>query len=128
MQQRDRGREAAALQVLCSFARPESPLGDSGLAHNSGGAAEALLGAGPGARGLDVPIARRGRRHELAEQPPRRRSDLLDGPREGSFACDGFCEPLTLRTYWSAAAWTSSSVAGGSKLWSVLMFRHMGLA
>jgi hypothetical protein len=30
-----------------------------------------------------------------------------------------------LRTYWSAAAWISSSVAGGSKLWRVLMFRHM---
>ena len=42
-----------------------------------------------------------------------------------SFAFDGFVEPLTLRTYWSAAAWTSSPVAGGSKLWSVLMFLHM---
>jgi hypothetical protein len=30
-----------------------------------------------------------------------------------------------LRTYWSAEARISSSVAGGSKLWSVLMFRHM---
>jgi hypothetical protein len=30
-----------------------------------------------------------------------------------------------LRTYCSAAARISSSVAGGSKLWSVLMFRHM---
>jgi hypothetical protein len=29
-----------------------------------------------------------------------------------------------LRTYCNAAAWTSSSVAGGSKLWSVLMFLH----
>jgi drug/metabolite transporter (DMT)-like permease len=29
-----RGREAAALQVLCSSARPESPLGDSGLAQD----------------------------------------------------------------------------------------------
>jgi hypothetical protein len=42
-----------------------------------------------------------------------------------SFAFDGCVEPLTLRTYWSAAAWISSSVAGGSKLWRVLMFRHM---
>ena len=25
-----------------------------------------------------------------------------------SFAFDGFVEPLTLRTYWSAAAWISS--------------------
>src|SRR5438270_127607 len=31
-----------------------------------------------------------------------------------SFARDGFENPLTLRTYWSAAARTSSSVAGGS--------------
>ena len=46
-------------------------------------------------------------------------------PKAASFAFDGFCDPLTLRTYWSAAAWISSSVAGGSKLWSVLMFRHM---
>jgi hypothetical protein len=30
-----------------------------------------------------------------------------------------------LRTYWSADAWTSSLVAGGSKLWRVLMFLHM---
>ena len=42
-----------------------------------------------------------------------------------SFAFDGFVAPLTLRTYWSAAARISSSVAAGSKLWSVLMFRHM---
>jgi hypothetical protein len=33
-----------------------------------------------------------------------------------------------LRTYWSAAAWISSLVAGGSKLWSVLMFLHMSPA
>ena len=33
-----------------------------------------------------------------------------------SFAFDGFCIPLTLRTYWTAAAWTSSSLVGGSKL------------
>ena len=35
---------------------------------------------------------------------------------EASFACDGFCMPLTLRTYCTAAAWISSSVVGGSKL------------
>jgi hypothetical protein len=45
--------------------------------------------------------------------------------KTASFAFEGFVDPLTLRTYWSAAAWTSSRVAGGSKLWSVLMFRHM---
>ena len=42
-----------------------------------------------------------------------------------SFAFDGFVEPLILRTYWSAAASTSSGVAAGSKLCSTLMFRHM---
>src|SRR5262249_8460837 len=43
-----------------------------------------------------------------------------------SFALEGLVEPLTFRTYWSAAAWISSSVTGGSKLWRVWMFRHMG--
>jgi hypothetical protein len=43
-------------------------------------------------------------------------------------ACEGFCMPLTLRTYCRAAERTSSSLAGGSKLWSVLMFRHMASA
>ena len=37
----------------------------------------------------------------------------------------GFVDPLTLRTYWRAAARTSSVVAGGSKLCSCRMFRHM---
>ena len=45
--------------------------------------------------------------------------------KTASFACDGFVAPLILRTYCSAAACTSSSVAGGSKLWSCLMLRHM---
>jgi hypothetical protein len=40
-------------------------------------------------------------------------------------ACEGFVNPLTLRTYWIADARISSSVAGGSKLWRVLMLRHM---
>jgi hypothetical protein len=30
-----------------------------------------------------------------------------------------------LRTYCSAEAWISSVVAGGSKLWRVLMFLHV---
>ena len=42
-----------------------------------------------------------------------------------AFALEGFADPLILRTYCSAEAWISSSVAGGSKLWSVLMFRHI---
>ena len=40
-------------------------------------------------------------------------------------AWDGLVAPLTLRTYCSAAALTSSRVAGGSKLWSGRMLRHM---
>jgi len=42
-----------------------------------------------------------------------------------SLALDGWVDPLTLRTYWSAAASTSSGVAAGSKLWSTLMFLHI---
>jgi hypothetical protein len=40
-------------------------------------------------------------------------------------AFEGAVEPLTLRTNCKAAARISSVVAGGSKLKSVLMFRHM---
>ena len=42
-----------------------------------------------------------------------------------ALACDGLVNPLILRTYCSAAARTSSSVAGGSKLYNVRMLRHM---
>ena len=45
--------------------------------------------------------------------------------KTASLACEGFVEPLILRTYCSAEAWTSSGVAGGSKLWRVRMLRHM---
>src|SRR5438045_2992588 len=41
-------------------------------------------------------------------------------------AADGRVVPLTLRTYWMAAASISSEVVGGSKLWSTRMFLHMG--
>src|SRR5215469_7214408 len=43
----------------------------------------------------------------------------------GSFALEGFVNPLILRTNWSDAARISSWVTGGSKLNKVLMFRHM---
>ena len=36
-------------------------------------------------------------------------------------------KPLIFLTYWSAAARISSSVAGGSKLYKVLMFRHTSI-
>src|SRR5664279_2814021 len=42
-----------------------------------------------------------------------------------ALAWEGLVEPLILRTYCRAEAWISSSVAGGSKLWRVLMFLHM---
>src|SRR3954447_14721730 len=42
-----------------------------------------------------------------------------------SLACEGLLKPDSFRTNCSAEAWTSSSVAGGSKLNSVLMLRHM---
>lgn len=42
-----------------------------------------------------------------------------------SFRFDGLVVPLSFRTNCNAASWISSSVAGGSKLNSVLMFLHM---
>src|SRR5262245_52727441 len=42
-----------------------------------------------------------------------------------SLALDGRVKPLNLRTNCSAEARISASVAGGAKLWRVLMFRHM---
>jgi hypothetical protein len=42
-----------------------------------------------------------------------------------SFAFDGLFMPLNFLTNWSADARISSPVAGGSKLASVRMLRHM---
>src|SRR5579883_1145644 len=42
-----------------------------------------------------------------------------------SFALEGLVNPLIFRTNWSEAARTSSSVTGGSKLNSVLIFLHI---
>ena len=47
--------------------------------------------------------------------------------KEASLALEGLWKPVILRTNWSAAAATSFSVMGGSKLNSGLMFRHIGL-
>src|SRR5258708_23666791 len=44
-----------------------------------------------------------------------------------SFAFDGLLKPLIFLTNCSEAARTSSSVTGGSKLKSVLIFRHIGV-
>src|SRR5690606_36692574 len=43
-----------------------------------------------------------------------------------SVAAEVFCTPLTLRTYWRAAASISSGVAGGSRPRRVLMLLDMG--
>lgn len=43
------------------------------------------------------------------------------------FAFEGLLNPLIFLTNWSAAARISSSVLGGSKLKSVLMFLHICL-
>src|SRR5919106_970770 len=77
----DRGRGAAALQVLCSFARPESPLGDSGLAHYSVEAADAVeqraddhVDEPDHDRGADVrpePVDREAGRNPLGEREHR---------------------------------------------------------
>lgn len=45
--------------------------------------------------------------------------------KAASLAFEGRVKPLTFRTNWIAEAFTSSSVAGGAKLWSVLMLRHI---
>src|SRR5262249_35154240 len=41
------------------------------------------------------------------------------------FAFAGRVNPESFRTNWSDDARISSSVAGGAKVWSVLMLRHM---
>jgi len=45
--------------------------------------------------------------------------------KAASVADEVFCTPLTLRTYWRAAASISSGVAGGSRPRRVVMLRHM---
>src|SRR5215831_599546 len=45
--------------------------------------------------------------------------------KAASFIFDGLLNPVIFRTNWTDAARISSSVAGGSKLNSVLMFRHI---
>src|SRR3954463_15435113 len=54
-------------------------------------------------------------------------TSLMARLNASSLARDGFVVPLNLRTNCKAEARISSSVAGGSKLASVLMFRHMTL-
>jgi hypothetical protein len=56
----------------------------------------------------------------------RRRVDLVvERLNAASLALDGRVKPDSLQTNWSALARISSSVAGGLKLCSVLVFRHI---
>ncbi len=61
---------------------------------------------------------------------PSKANEAAFNPRlnASSFTFDGLLKPLSLRTNCSAEARISVSVAGGSKLNSVLMLRHMILA
>src|SRR4030088_1602870 len=68
--------------------------------------------------GLPVSSASRSRRAASATSSTARLN-------AGSLAFDGSLYPLSLRTNCSADARISSSVAGGSKLKSVRMFRHI---
>ena len=90
----------------------------------SGGVA--LGGAGPGLGRLDLAVLGRRVGRQRGQQALRDLGDLVHGAwKASSLALEGLVDPLILRTYWSAAASISSWLAGGSKLWSVLMFRHM---
>ena len=90
------------------------------------GAAEALGGPRSRPGCLALAVARRRRRDELVEQWRETCATASTArAKAASFAFDGLVEPLILRTYCSAAACTSSSVAGGSKLWRMRMFLHM---
>lgn len=48
--------------------------------------------------------------------------------KTASFAFEGFVNPLSFLTNCSDDAWISSFVAGGSKLNSVLIFRHIRIS
>src|SRR6185312_12603581 len=73
-------------------------------------------------RRFRLAVARRCHRDERAEQALGRLRHLIDG---AALAFEGLLKPESLRTNWSAEARISSSVAGGEKLYSVLMLRHI---
>ena len=65
-------------------------------------------------------------RRQRCQQPRRRRRDLGNRLLEGlGVGRDGRVTPLTLRTYWRAAAAISSAVAAGSSPRNSVMFRHI---
>ncbi len=74
-------------------------------------------------RGLDLAVARRRVGDERVDQLARGLGDVLDRAVEGRLVrLRRRVKPLSLRTNCSDAARISASVAGGSKLKSVLMF------
>ena len=72
----------------------------------------------PGGRHLLVEGAPGALRARISDDPPENfcRPSVDPMLRSAAVACDGRVLPLTLRTYWSEAARTSSSVTGGTKL------------
>ena len=85
--------------------------------HRSGadGHTEAFLGPSARLLRLDLAVARGA--EVTSESSSRLVANATSSTARAnatSFAFDGFVEPEILRTYWSAAPRTSSSVAGGS--------------
>ena len=79
-------------------------------------------------RGFRFPVARRSAGHQRYPGAPGRPGHLIHGVREGRpVRPRGPVKPLSLRTNWRDEARISSSVAGGLKLCSVFMFRHIGV-
>ena len=91
---------------------------------------EALGGAGLRLGRFFLAVARlRGRRSASRPAAARRRKTSSTARlNAASLAFDGAVKPDSLRTNCSDAARTSSSVAGGAKLNSVLMLLHMPFA
>ena len=108
-------RPTAAARVgdrRCPIRQPADPARDQ-------------AGGGPSSEGWK---RRRGlaARRELGQQRGGGLGHLAHRQLEGgAVVADVVCTPLTLRTYWRAAASISSAVASGSRPRSVVMFRHM---
>src|ERR1041385_807634 len=67
----------------------------------------------------------------LVSSDDRRRAEMpaissTAARNEASFAFAGLLKPLIFLTNWREAARISSSITGGSKLYRVLIFRHIG--